>query len=81
MDLATKAGETELFIIGGSAIYQLGMPLAQRLYLTEIDANLEGDTYFPEFDRQNWKEISRKHHSVDDRHAYAFDFVIYERIK
>ena len=81
MDLARKAGETELFIIGGSAIYQLGMPFAQRLYLTEIDAELPGDTYFPIFDRTNWKETSRKHHSVDDRHSYAFDFVIYDRIK
>lgn len=81
MDIAQKAGETELFIIGGSAIYQLGMPFAQRLYLTEIEAELPGDTHFPEFDRTNWEEISRKPHPIDDRHAYAFDFVIYERIK
>ncbi len=81
MGIAQKAGETELFIIGGSAIYQLGMPFAQRLYLTEIEAELPGDIHFPEFDRTNWKETSRKHHPIDDRHAYAFDFVIYERIK
>ena len=81
MDIAQKAGETELFIIGGSAIYQLGMPFAQRLYLTEIEADLSGDTFFPDFDRTSWREVSRKHHPADNRHAYAFDFVIYERIK
>lgn len=77
--IAREAGEQELFIIGGAAIYQLGIPLANRLYLTEIDATLSGDTYFPAFDKNNWKEASRQHHSADERHAYAFDFVIYER--
>ena len=77
--IAREAGEQELFIIGGAAIYQLGLPLANRLYLTEIDATLSGDTYFPAFDKNNWKETSRQHHSADERHAYAFDFVIYER--
>ena len=77
--IAREAGEQELFIIGGAAIYQLGLPLANRLYLTEIDATLSGDTYFPPFDKNNWKETSRQYHSADERHAYAFDFVIYER--
>jgi dihydrofolate reductase len=77
--IAREAGEQELFIIGGAAIYQLGIPLANRLYLTEIDATLSGDTYFPAFDKNDWKETSRQHHSADERHAYAFDFVIYER--
>jgi dihydrofolate reductase len=77
--IAREAGEQELFIIGGAAIYQLGMPLANRLYLTEIDAAINGDTYFPEFQKSLWKEISRHHHPVDERHAFPFDFVIYER--
>ncbi|MEQ1587119.1 MAG: dihydrofolate reductase [Cyclobacteriaceae bacterium] len=72
--------QNELFIIGGSEIYKLGLPLANRLYLTEIDAVIEGDTYFPEINKQEWKEISRKHHETDTRHAHAFDFVIYEKI-
>ena len=79
LEIAKKAGEPELFIIGGSAIYQLGLPHAQRLYLTEIQAEIAGDTYFPKFERNEWKEISRTHHVVDARHEYAFDFVIYER--
>ena len=78
VEIARKAGEQELFIIGGAAIYQLGLAVANRLYLTEIDAELEGDTRFPEIDKRAWKEISRKHHPADERHTYPFDFVIYE---
>lgn len=81
LDIAQHAGEEEVFIIGGSAIYQLGMPFAQRLYLTEIDAELPGDTYFPRIDQSQWVQVSRKPHAADARHAYAFEFVIYERKK
>jgi dihydrofolate reductase len=79
IEIARKGGEQELFIIGGSAIYQLGLPLAHRLYLTEIEAELEGDTWFPALNKAEWKEVSRRHHPADERHAYAFDFVIYDR--
>ncbi len=78
--IARNAGESELFIIGGSTIYRLGLPFADRLYLTEIDAELDGDTHFPAFNRNDWKEVSRKHHPADDRHAFPFDFVIYDPI-
>ena len=77
--MARAAGEMELFIIGGSEIYTVGMPQADLLYLTEIDVALEGDTYFPEFDKSEWEEQSRIHHEADARHAYAFDFVVYKK--
>ena len=80
LELARQHGETEAFIIGGSEIYHQGFALANRLYLTEIHATIEGDTYFPEFNKKQWKEVSRKHHSTDERHKYSFDFVVYERI-
>ncbi|MCE2994492.1 MAG: dihydrofolate reductase [Cyclobacteriaceae bacterium] len=80
---AIQLGESntqhELFIIGGAEIYQLAMPFANRLYLTEIQTELEGDTFFPFFDPKDWKEVSRNHHPADDRHLFAFDFVIYEK--
>jgi dihydrofolate reductase len=79
--IAKENKEHELFIIGGAEIYKLAMPLADRLYLTEIQTTLEGDTYFPVFDMKIWREISRKHHSTDERHLYAFDFVVYEKAK
>jgi dihydrofolate reductase len=77
--VARDAGEQEVFVIGGAEIYTLTMPLADRLYLTEIHAVVNGDTLFPEFDRAAWKEVSRKSHSSDERHSFAFDFVVYER--
>jgi dihydrofolate reductase len=80
IDISRKNGERETFIIGGAEIYKLGLPYATRLYLTEIQAEIEGDTFFPPVDLKQWREISRKHHSKDERHAYAFDFVVYERI-
>ena len=79
LKMAEKNGENEAFIIGGGEIYKLGLSHADVLYLTEINASFEGDAYFPEVDFSNWEEISRVHHPIDDRHKYAFDFVIYHR--
>jgi dihydrofolate reductase len=69
----------EVFVIGGAQIYQLAMPTANRLYLTEIQTTLDGDTFFPAFDKSGWMEKSRMHHPADSRHPYAFDFVVYDR--
>ncbi len=77
--IAKRAGETECFIIGGAEIYKLAMPQTNRLYLTEIDAIVNGDTFFPKVEKGEWTETSRKHHPSDERHAYAFDFVIYDK--
>jgi dihydrofolate reductase len=73
--LASDAGE--LFVIGGAEIYRLALPLADRLQFTEIDADFDGDTYFPDFDRAGWRETSRERH----RSATGFDyaFVTYGR--
>jgi dihydrofolate reductase len=79
LTIAEKNNEQEVFIIGGAEIYNQSLPIATRLYLTEIKTSLEGDTYFPTFDKQNWKELKRVAHAADEKHAYAFDFVIYER--
>jgi dihydrofolate reductase len=80
LSLARTRAESEVFIIGGAEIYREGFPHATRLYLTEIHANLEGDTFFPEYDKSQWKEVSRRPHGTDDRHAHAFDFVVYEKL-
>jgi dihydrofolate reductase len=81
LDVAATHPDSEVFVIGGAQIYDLAMSDADRLYLTEIKADIDGDTRFPLFDRKQWKETMRKHHPADARHAYAFDFVIYERSK
>lgn len=77
--LARDNGEQEAMIIGGAEIYKLALPSADRLYLTEIKAKVDGDVRFPYFDRGEWKEVSRVPHEKDERHKYAFDFVMYER--
>ncbi len=69
----------EIMIAGGSEIYALFFPLAFRLYLTHVEAAVDGDTFFPEFDPSGWREILREAHDVDDRHAFRFDIVLYER--
>ena len=79
LDISKANGEQEVFIIGGAEIYKLGIPHADRLYLTEIDAIIDGDTFFPEFDKQAWHERSRRNHPADERHPYSFDFVVYEK--
>ena len=79
LDISRDNGEREVFIIGGAEIYGVGIPHADRLYLTEIDAVIDGDTFFPEFDKRAWRELSRKNHPADERHPYPFDFVVYEK--
>jgi dihydrofolate reductase len=79
IDESSKTNPDEIFVIGGAEIYQLALPAAHRLYLTEIKAHVEGDVRFPSFSKKEWKEVSRVPHAKDDRHAYAFDFVVYER--
>lgn len=76
---AREFGADEIFIIGGAAIYREFLPVADRLYLTEIHSSLEGDTFFPPVNPSEWIEVKRETHPSDDRHAYPFDFVIYER--
>ena len=76
---ARDGNEQEVMVIGGSDIYALALPYAHRLYITEIHADVDGDVHFPQYDKTVWKEISRVQHEKDERHAYAFDFVVYEK--
>lgn len=78
--VAAQGGAEALMVIGGGELYAQLLPRAHRLHLTEIDTAVEGaDTWFPDFDRADWVEISRAPHAADARHAYAFDFVELQR--
>ena len=77
--VASAINQHEIFVIGGGEIYEMALPVATTLYLTEIQQAYEGDAYFPDFDKNDWQEISRQPHPADERHAVAFDFVVYER--
>ena len=72
-------GQEEIFVIGGSAIYAMALPGADRLYLTEVHADVEGDTYFPEFDRSAWREVSRRDVPAGDRDVYPCSILVLER--
>ncbi|MBP6641747.1 MAG: dihydrofolate reductase [Flavobacteriales bacterium] len=78
LELARTAGETEVFIIGGGQIYKeaLEKELVDRIYLTEVEADVEGDTTFPALDSRQWKEVSNELHPADERHEFAFRFVV-----
>jgi len=76
--LACPQGEA-VWVIGGGELYAALLPRATRLYLTEVDAAPEGDTWFPALDPAQWHEVARTHHAADERHAAAFDFVDYVR--
>lgn len=77
--IAAENQQEETFIIGGAEIYREAMQYSQRMYLTEIKAEIDGDTFFPTFDKKEWRELSRLHHGTDERHRYSFDFVVYEK--
>lgn len=75
-----EATDTELMVIGGGEIYRQALPLAQRLYLTWVDASIDGaDAWFPQVDFDDWTEVARAHHEADAKHAFAFDWVDYVR--
>ena len=79
IEIARKAGENELFIVGGAEIYNLAMPVTQRIYLTRIHAQIEGDTFYPKLDMNIWKEVSIDRRRADKKNPYDYDFIIYER--
>ena len=71
----------EIFIIGGAQIYAQAMPMADRLYLTEIDSDYEGDTRFPEWKREEWTLLSEERHERGERYDRPFAFRNYIRTK
>lgn len=83
LDYARQMNETEAFVIGGGEIYReaIAMRLVDRLYLTLVEADVEGDTRFPGLDPGEWTETHREYHPADERHAHAFSFVVLERVQ
>ena len=74
---AGNAGE--VCVIGGTSLFQECLPIADRIHLTEVQADVEGDTWFPPFDRAEWREHLVADHPADDRHEYPFRILVLER--
>jgi dihydrofolate reductase len=71
----------EAMIIGGANLYRQTLENADRLYLTLVKAEPEGDTWFPEIELQQWREIERQAHTADESNEYDYDFVVLERAR
>ena len=76
---AACSNDTEIFVIGGAELYRQAITLADRIYLTEIAADIRGDAYFPEFDPGEWVEVSRETHSQSEPQPLVYHFVAYHR--
>lgn len=76
---AAEDGAEEVCVIGGAALYALALPRAHRIYLTEVDAEPEGDVILPAFDEAAWKEVRREAHPAGDGDDHAFVFRVLER--
>ncbi len=72
-------GVDEVMVIGGAQIYAQALPLATRLYLTEVDAEPEADAFFPAIDRTAWREVARESHAACERNPYPYSFVVLEK--
>ncbi len=77
--LALTCGTPELAVIGGAEIYRLTIPFAARIYLTRVEADVAGDTLFPELDTAQWSETQAGRHPADDRNQYPTTFLILDR--
>ena len=77
---AEAAGQEEIMIIGGEDVFRAVLPRARRIYLTEVHAAPEGDTWFPELDKSEWREVFREDHPPGPKDDHAFSFVLLERL-
>jgi dihydrofolate reductase len=76
----TLAGDDdEIFIIGGSQIYQLALPMVERLYVTQVHATVEGDTHFPAITDDDWQLQDQQDHQADEKNDHDYSFMIYHR--
>lgn len=76
---AEEDGAKEVCVIGGTALFELAMPRAKRLYITEVEAEPEGDAFFPAFDEAAWTEVHREAHEPGEKDDHPFVFRILDR--
>ena len=79
-DIALIDGVEELVVIGGAQIYRAAIPRADRLYITEVHADVPGDTHLPAIDWSQWREVARERHKAEGANPYDYSFVVYDRM-
>ena len=77
--MKAAASPPPAFVIGGAVLYEAALPGVEVMHLTELDEAVEGDAFFPPFDRSQWRMISEVRHEKDAQHAFAFRFCTYQR--
>jgi len=77
MDLAGDADE--VMVIGGGQVYRDFLPRADRIYMTRVQAEVQGETRFPKIEGNTWRLVSAEHHAADERHEYDFEMMVFER--
>ena len=77
--IAQRDGVDESVVIGGAEIYALALPHCERLYLTEVHAQVDGDAFFPALEQAHWREVKRERCSAEGANPYDYSFVVYER--
>lgn len=76
---AADDGAEEVCVIGGRALFELALPKAQRMYLTEVEAEVEGDVFFPAFNKEEWAEVAVEAHPADENNDYPAKYRVLER--
>ena len=79
--LRDVAGDAEVFVAGGAEVYAQALARADRIYLTVIHAEIEGDARFPELEPTEWTLVEDQRHEADERHAFPYSFRRYERVR
>lgn len=80
-EVIAEFSNQELMIIGGAEIYNLFLPITEKIYLTRVHHSFEGDTIFPSLNNSEWKIISEEFHLRDEKNHYDYTFMLYERIR
>jgi dihydrofolate reductase len=78
--LKLAAGEEEVFIVGGAEIYKQAMTFTDRIYLTIVHKEFDGDSFFPEINLNDWKEVAREDHEPDEKNSLPYSFITYEKV-
>ncbi len=81
LEAAYAMAQYSIVVFGGASVYKEALPDVDTIYATEVDAEFpQASVFFPEIDMNEWQEISREHHEVDEKNKYPFDFVVYKKV-
>ncbi|VUD62194.1 Dihydrofolate reductase type 3 [Thalassocella blandensis] len=78
-DLSDEMGVDKIMLVGGAQLYKQALPLCQRLYLTRVEASIDGDAFFPALDLNQWEEVSNERYEADSNNSYAYSFLQLKR--